>query len=294
VRQRGFLILMALTWIGFAGVAIAAVTITDDRGQEVVLNSPPKRIISLYGAITEVLQALGAGPQIVARTRGDEILPGLPTVGTHLQPNLEMILALKPDLVVQGGVKKGLIGVNRLEQEGIPVAVFAPQDFPGLFTTIRRLGQLTDKADRASALVQDMEARLREVARRVAGRPSSKVFFEVRYHNLLAAGQGSLVHDIITRAGGKNIVASPQKLVSFSLETLIQEDPEVYIIQKGPMNRSPQDIKARPHYDLLQAVKQGRVLVVEESLFSRPGPRSVEAVETLARFLHPDAGWGKP
>jgi iron complex transport system substrate-binding protein len=228
----------------------------------------------------------------VARTRGDETLPDLPTVGTHLQPNLEMILALKPDLVVQGGVKKGLTGVKRLEQEGVPVAVFAPQDFPGLFATIRRLGELTGKNDQAAALIQGMEARLREVSRKVAGRSQPKVFFEVRYHNLLAAGQGSLVQDIITRAGGQNLVASPQKLVSFSLEALIKEDPEVYLIQKGPMNRSPQDIKTRPHYDLLRAVKQGRVLVVEESLFSRPGPRSVEAVEMLARFLHPDAGWG--
>lgn len=285
---------LALMVAGAGAPASAAVSIVDDRGQEVVLASPPRRIISLYGAITEVLQALGAAPQTVARTRGDETLTDLPTVGTHLQPNLEMILALKPDLVVQGGVKKGLIGVKRLEQEEIPVAVFAPHDFPGLFATIRRLGQLTGKVDRARDLIKDMEARLQEVSRQVAGREQPKVFFEVRYHNLLAAGQGSLVHHIITRAGGKNIVASSQKLVSFSLETLIKEDPEVYIIQKGPMNRSPQDIKTRPHYDLLQAVRRGRVLTVEESLFSRPGPRSAEAVEMLARFLHPDVEWGKP
>jgi len=292
MRRHFSLILLVMTLVGSAADSWGAATVTDDRGQEVVLNSPPRRIISLYGAITEILQALGATPEIVARTRGDETLPDLPTVGTHLQPNLEMILALKPDLVVQGGVKKGLLGVRGLEQEGVPVAVFAPHDFPGLFGTIRRLGELTGKNDQAGALVKDMEARLQEVARQVAGRGQPKVFFEVRYHNLLAAGQGSLVHHIITRAGGQNIVASSQKLVSFSLETLIKEDPEVYIIQKGPMNRSPQDIKARPHYDLLQAVRRGRVLVVEESLFSRPGPRSVEAVETLARLLHPDAGGG--
>jgi iron complex transport system substrate-binding protein len=268
---------------------LATVRVLDDRGQEVSLNASPRRIISLYGGITEILQALGAGPRIVARTRGDETLPDLPTVGTHLQPNLEMILALNPDLVLQGGVKKGLLGVKRLEQEGVPVAVFAPRDFSGLFTTIKRLGQLTGTDDLAGVLVRDMEDRLQEVARKVSGRPRPKVFFEVRYHNLLAAGQGSLVNDIIIRAGGQNIVTASQKLVSFSLETLIKEDPAVYIIQKGPMNRSPQDIKARPHYELLQAVKGGRVLVVEESLFSRPGPRSVEAVELLTRFLHPDA-----
>ena len=126
----------------------------------------------------------------------------------------------------------------------------------------------------------------------MANRPRPRVFFEVRELNLLAAGQGSLVNDIITRAGGENIVKSPQKLTLYSLEALIQANPEVYIIQKGPMNRSPEDIYTRPYFQELQAVKARRVLVVDESLYSRPGPRSAEAVEQLARFLHPEA-WGK-
>ena len=98
-----------------------------------------------------------------------------------------------------------------------------------------------------------------------------------------------MVNDIITRAGGVNIVESPQRLAPFGLEALIQAQPEVYIIQQGPMNRSPEDIYTRPYFQELRAVKERRVLVVEESLFSRPGPRSAEAVEQLARFLHPEA-----
>ena len=144
----------------------------------------------------------------------------------------------------------------------------------------------------AETLVGAMKAKLAEVARRVAGRQPLRVFFEVRYQNLLGAGRGSLVNDIITRAGGVNIVDSPQKLSSYNLEALLQADPEVYIIQQGPMNRSPEDIYGRPYFQELQAVRRHRVLVVEESLFSRPGPRSAEAVEQLARFLHPEA-WEK-
>jgi iron complex transport system substrate-binding protein len=213
-------------------------------------------------------------------------------VGTHLQPNVEMILSLKPDLVVQGGVPKGLPALERLEAESVPVAMFVPHDFAGLFSVINRLGALTGKAGAAQALVAAMEAKLAEVARRVAGKLRPTVFFEVRYHNLLAAGRGSLVDDIITRAGGANIVTGAKKLMPFGLEALIQANPDVYIIQQGPMNRSPEDIYARPHFGELKAVKAKRVLVVDESLFSRPGPRSAEAVETLARFLHPEA-WGK-
>ncbi|OGR31180.1 MAG: hypothetical protein A2139_12320 [Desulfobacca sp. RBG_16_60_12] len=270
-----------------------AAQITDDRDAAVALAAPPQRIISLYGGLTEILSALGVADRVVARIQGDETIPGIPTVGTHLQPNVEMILALKPDLVLQGGVAKGMPALKRLEAAQVPVAMFAPHDFAGLFSTITRLGALTGRVEGAFALTRSMEAKLAEVAKRVANRPRPRVFFEVRELNLLAAGQGSLVNDIITRAGGENIVTSPQKLTLYSLEALIQANPEVYIIQKGPMNRSPEDIYARPYFQELKAVKTRRVLLVDENLYSRPGPRSAEAVEQLARFLHPEA-WEMP
>ncbi len=269
-----------------------AAQITDDHGTTVSLAAPPQRIISLYGGLTEILNALGAADRVVARTQGDETIKDIPTVGTHLQPNVEMILALKPDLVVQGGVAKGMPALKRLEAAHVPVAMFSPHDFAGLFSTIIRLGALTDRPEAAAALNRSMQAKLDEVAKRVAGSPKPRVFFEVRELNLLAAGQGSLVHDIITRAGGENLVTSPQKLTLYSLEALIQANPDVYIIQKGPMNRSPDNIYTRPYFHELKAVQAGRVLVVSESLYSRPGPRSAEAVEELARFLHPEA-WEK-
>ncbi|MDD2900975.1 MAG: ABC transporter substrate-binding protein [Syntrophales bacterium] len=270
----------------------ATILIRDDRGKEISLAAPPRRIVSLYGGLSEILEALGVADRVVARIQGDDTLQKIPTVGTHLQPNVEMILALKPDLVVQGGVSKGMPALRKLEAEKVPVALFAPHDFPGLFSVIRRLGVITGRDKAAATINRGMEKRLEEVAKRVAGLKPPRVFFEVRYHNLLAAGRGSLVNDIINRAGGVNIVDSPKKLAPFGLEALIQAQPEVYIIQQGPMNRSPEDIYTRPYFQELRAVKTKRVLVVAESLFSRPGPRSAEAVEKLARFLHPDA-WGK-
>ncbi|MGA9756593.1 MAG: ABC transporter substrate-binding protein [Desulfobaccales bacterium] len=288
-RFAGLALFVCFMTVGLGAQNLNAAPITDDRGTAVTLAAPPQRIISLYGGLTEILSAIGVSDRLVARTQGDETVQGIPTVGTHLQPNVEMILALKPDLVVQGGVAKGIPALKRLEVAHVPVAMFAPNDFPALFNTITRLGALTGRAEAAAALNRSLAARLEDVARRVAGRPKSRIFFEVRELNLLAAGRGSMVNDIITRAGGENLVTSPQRMTLYSLEALIQANPEVYIIQKGPMNRSPDNIYTRPYFQELQAVKGHRVLVVDESLYSRPGPRSAEAVEELARFLHPEA-----
>jgi iron complex transport system substrate-binding protein len=268
---------------------LGAAQIRDDLGQEVSLAVPPQRIVSLYGGLTEVLAALGLADKLVAGIQGDNRLANLPRVGTHLQPNVEMILALKPDLVVQGGVAKGLPALRKLEAEGVPVAMFAPHDFPGLFSMIRRLGALTARSEAAASLIREMEDHLAQTARRLQGLRPVRVFFEVRYLNLLAAGRGSMVNDIITRAGGVNVVESPQELSRFDLEALLHADPEVYVIQQGPMNKSPEDIYSRPYFKELRAVKARRVLLVDEGLFSHPGPRSAAAVEQLARFLHPEA-----
>lgn len=284
VRLVALLLVMSL----LASPAWGATQIRDDLGQQVSLKSPPQRIISLYGGLTEVLIALGLKDQVVAHIQGDASLTSIPTVGTHLQPNVEMILALKPDLVVQGGVPKGMPALKKLEAEGVPVAMFAPHDFAGLFSTIQRLGALTGKEEAAAALSRGLADRLKKITDRLKGRKPVRVFFEVRCQNLLAAGQDSMVNDIITRAGGVNVVENSQRLAPYSLEALLQAQPDVYIIQQGPMNKSPEDIYSRPYFQELRAVQAKRVLVVDEGLFSRAGPRSAEAVEQLAQFLHPE------
>lgn len=287
--MKPWLMLLFLLPAVWPGASPGEDGVRDDRGRVIPINPPAQRIVSLYGGITEILVALGAGDQVVACTQGDRSLSGVPAVGTHLQPNLELIVSLKPDLVLQGEVRKAFPILERLEREGYRAAMFAPRDFPGLFDTIRKLGRLTRREKEAEELVRGLEKRLEAVARRVSGRPPVRVFFEVRQHPLLTAGRGSMVHDIITRAGGRNIAEDPGKLVPFSLELLCTLDPEAYVIQQGPMNPSPVEPSQRPNFQELAALRKRRVLLVEESRFSRPGPRAAEAVEILARFLHPEA-----
>ncbi len=291
VFRRLSLICAFLLIILIASTNLSAAQIQDDLGQPVSLQAPPQRIVSLYGGLTEILIALGVKDRIVAHIQGDESLTDIPTVGTHLQPNVEMILALKPDLVVQGGVSKGMPALKKLEAEGVPVAMFAPHDFAGLFSTIQRLGALTGQEAAAAALNQSARPP-EKIAARLAGTETGPGLLRGALSE--PAGRRAGLHGERHHYPGRRrqCGGDRQKLTPFSLEALLQAKPDVYLIQQGPMNRSPEDIYSRPYFQELRAVQAKRVLVVDEGLFSHPGPRSAEAVEQLARFLHPDA-WQK-
>ncbi|WP_254060464.1 ABC transporter substrate-binding protein [Halodesulfovibrio sp. MK-HDV] len=268
------------------------VSITDDLGRTIVLQRPATRIIALYGAFNEMLAELEKEDTIVARTKADALPPSIlskPSIGTHMRPNPELVAGLRPDIVLQmGGRKKALESVRMLEQLDIPVAFFSITTFEELFSVIKRLGTLTNAEDQATLVCNALQERLVRVQQQlvtVEHKPS--VFFEVRYPNLLGAGNASIVNDIINHAGGTNIMDASVKLVRINEEEVIKRDPEVYLIQQGAMNPNPQPMKTRAHFRTINAVKNNRVYIIDESSYSRPGPRAVSAVEELAALLHP-------
>ncbi len=271
------------------------VSIIDDTGREVRLPQPARRIVALYGAFNELLAAMDLTDRIAARTAADQepaAIRQLPVIGTHMRPSPEMVAAVAPDLVLQmEGRREAGETVEGLRALGIPVAVFRVGSFDELFGVLRRVGALTGEPQRAAGLEATLGARLDAVAARVANRPRPTVFFEVRHPNLLAAGADSIVTDIIARAGGRNCVTAEGRVARLSEEELLRLNPDVYLLQRGPMNPEPEPPAARPHYAALSAVRGGRVLDVDEARYSRPGPRAVDAVEELARYLHPDV-WG--
>ena len=202
------IIVLLLVWVILVTTSVASATevqVTDDLGQRIALKGPAQRIISLYGAYSEILFAIGAGDRLVARTRADRNPPAIlekPSVGTHLRPNMELVLGLQPDLIIQAeGRKHGHEAIRQLQQRGLTVAVFQPRNFTELFSLVDRLGILTGKEAHAQALVNRQKSRLRQIDRKLAkSKDRPKVFFEVRYPNLLGAGQGSIVNDVILKA----------------------------------------------------------------------------------------------
>jgi iron complex transport system substrate-binding protein len=220
----------------------------------------------------------------------------LPSVGTGLRPDVEYLLALRPDLVISRAGRASSETLGALRERGLTVAAFDPRGLEDLHDMITRMGQLTGKADLAAALSDRLRRHLAEVRQKTTGVPDEqrpRVVYEVRADPLTVAGQGGLINDIIIAAGGINAVGSPKKLLRFDVEALLQLSPDAYVIQEGPMNRNPTPPAARPHTGAMTCVREGRVLQVDETLFSRPGPRVAEAAEMLSRFLFPKL-WGAP
>ncbi len=286
------LILCLAIFLLLEGTARAEIVVRDDLGHTIRLERPATRIIALYGAFNEILAAMGLEHVIVARTNTDRIPPSIldkPSIGTHMRPNVELVYGHKPDLVLQmDGRKQASETVNALKRIGVTTAYFKAVNFEELFSIVERIGILTGAETASLDLILSMKTRLDKVKTALKDAETNpRVFFEVRYPNLLGAGRGSIVNDILRRAGGVNCIESRKKLVRIGEEKLLQLGPDAYIVQQGAMNQKPMALEKRPHYRILKAVRNQRILFVDEQVFSRPGPRNVDAVEALAEFLHP-------
>lgn len=281
-------LVLSLAFILLSSLANAA-CVTDDTGEKVCLDAPPKKAVSLYGAWSETLNELGAAGSIVARTKSDDTVPALaalPVVGTGLRPNAELVLALGPDIVVARGSKAGSEALTALRERGVKVAAFDPQTLPELYAVIEKLGSLWGKDAEAKALASKIAAAIASVkaeAAKTGKKP--RVVFEVTSEPLTVAGSEGILAELIAAAGGVNVIAQPKRLVRIDPEALLAADPDVYIVQTGPMNAKPSPPAERALHAQLRAVREGRVYTVDEKTVSRPGPKVAEGAAELLKLF---------
>ncbi len=267
------------------------IRIVDDTGYELILDKPATRVIGLDGSLSELMLALDLGHTLVGRTAADAHVQGLehlPAVGTQMRPNPELIVSLKPDVILQildGKASTGLgLGMRRL---GVPVLLFRLESFEDMNSVLRRLGIMAGVEKKAEALVNSYVRRIGLLRTLLMDEKRVSLCYELRYPSLLMAGGKSIITDILLAAGGRNVVASPEQDVRMSVDSLILQNPEAYIMQQGPMNPDPEPLEERPLYEKIQAVQNKRILTVREIDFARPGPRAIDAAEMLAKWLHP-------
>jgi len=287
--------IIVLSLIFITNISLASsfpITIKDDVGRKLTITKEPQRIISTAPSVTEILFALGLNEKIVGVTtlcNYPEEAKKKEKIGTFQSPNIEKILSLKPDLIIAtGGVQRQV--VEKLEQFGIPVFVSYPTTLDGVIKGIYTIGRITGAEGNAKKLVFDLKFRIAKVTSKVnKAKTKPKVFFELWHEPLMSAGPGSFIDDLIKKAGGINIASSAKSAYPiFSLEQLIKEDPDIIIGAESSMGADPLEASKRPGWETLKAVKNQKVYTINDDIVFRAGPRLVLALETIAKYLHPD------
>jgi iron complex transport system substrate-binding protein len=290
----------ALTWLV---VAVALVTGIAATPEPQLARSPahPGRIISLVPAVTEMLFAIGAGGKLVAVSSYDAFPPEvkrLPSVGALIDPNVERILSLKPDLVIVYGSQVDL--KEQLARAGIAVFDYRHAGLADVTTTIRSLGERTGDAAKAREVAERIEQGLRDIRARVQGRPRPRtlvVFGRERLalRGLYASGGIGFLDDMLEVAGGVNVFADVKvQAVQASTEQILATRPDVILEIRAANSAFPSgdrtaELSVWKVLSAVPAVRNNRVLFIFDDRLVIPGPRVVEGTAEMARALHPDA-----
>lgn len=261
---------------------------------------PVKRIVSLVPALTEMLFAIGAGPNVVGVSNFDSFPPavkGLPHVGALLDPDTERILTLRPDLVITYGSQTD--AQSRFERAGIRVFTYRHGGIDGVLATMRELGETVGRTAEANAAARDLQMRLDSIRSRVKGRPRPRTLLVFErmpqtLRSLYVSGGTGFLNDMLDAAGAVNVFNDVKReSVQPSQETVLARAPEVIVEIRAQRLANPDEARRdQAAWNILAslpAVRQRRVYFLSGDELVVPGPRLTMGVEAMARVLHPDA-----
>ena len=273
------------------------VTIEDSLGRQVKIENEPEQIGSMAPSVTETLFAVGAGNRVAGVTDADDYpaeVENIEVIGDFQQTNTEKIASLGIDLLIFSfdGFEKEK--AEDLEQKtGAKVLVINPTSVEEAIDSISTVGKAVGNTEKAQVVEERLRAELDQLRSKVEGLPQPTVFYELDYDPLFTVGPGSFIQDAIQIARGENVTADAQQAYpQYSVEKLLQEDPEYYLAGRSS-GTTVEQIKSRPPYSSLQAVQEDKVFVINDDLVNRPGPRIVEGVREIAETIHPDAFGGE-
>ena len=280
-----------------AAPAISEISVVDDLDKQITLDQPAEKIVTLSPPITEMLYAIGAGNQVIARDSFSdypEAALSLPDIGGGFaEYDLETIIRLTPDLVIAGDINTPEL-VGSLEDLGMIVYYLAnPSDLEGTFASIETLGVLSGHENEAKELVEGLRSRVDAVAtalESVEEKPT--VYYELDATDTAkpyTPGPNTFYTSMIEMAGGENIGAKLEfEWAQISLEQLLIEDPDLILLGDAMWGVTPESVAERAGWDSLTAVANGEVLPFDDNLIARIGPRQVDGLEALTKIFHPD------
>jgi iron complex transport system substrate-binding protein len=266
-------------------------TVVDDYGRAITLNGVPQRIVSVAPTPTEILFAVGAGPQIVGVDDYSDYPEGasnLTKVGSF-PLNQESIVALTPDLIVSSDLVPRA-QLDSLQSQGIPYVIFADRTLEDVFKTIRLAGVITGHVTEADNLARNLSDRAEAVTNKTLATGVSTPDVYVEYYPMWTYGPGSFGDDLIRLAGGRNIAENTSsEYPEVTSEFVIAKDPQIIVYTVGVMSTTtPESIGARGGWENITAVEHGYIYSIDDNLLSRYGPRIVDGLEQLAEIIHPE------
>ncbi|UUZ66045.1 helical backbone metal receptor [Polaromonas sp. P1-6] len=264
--------------------AAQVLQVTDDRGVTVSFAQTPQRIVSLLPSLTETVCELGQCQRLVGVDRYSnfpDTVRALPQVGGGLDPNIEAIVALKPDVVLMATSSRA---GERLQSLGIQVVALEPKSHADVKRVLEKIGQLLDVPD-AQRVWRVIDAGVVAAAQSLpASVKNTRVYFEVN-RAPYAAGETSFIGEILTRLGAKNIVpASMGPFPKINPEYVVRANPDVIMVG----DRNYEGMEGRPGWSGIRAIREHRVCVftvAQSDVVVRPGPRMAESARILAQCL---------
>ncbi len=273
------------------------ITITDQMGREVTIAALPQRIVALSPGNTEIVFALGLEDKLAGVTEFCDYPPEAsekPQVGGFNTVDIERVVAIQPDLILASDIHKDE-ALPRLEGLGLTVLAVSPENLDEVLDAITLIGRCTGAREQASQLTAGMQQRIESVTSRTAGLADDenpRVFYIVWHDPLMTVGSETIIHQLITLAGGSNIAGDiSDDYPTLDMEAVIEADPQI-IIAGSDMGEGAslpyQFALTEERFSLLSARADNRIYEIETDLVGRPGPRIVDGLEDFAELLHPE------
>lgn len=273
--------------------AAGAITVKDMTGREVQLDEAVTRIVALTPSDCEILYAIGAGDALVGRgeycNQPAEVLE-VQSVQSGQDTNIEQIIALKPQVLLMSTMAQTEEHVAQLEAAGVKVLVSDAKDIAGVYQSIFMIGQLMGKDEAAKGVVEGMKETFAKAQAEVKGDGSKSIYFEVSplEYGLWTTGKGTFMQEAADMLGLKNIFDDVEGWAEISEEQVIERNPDYILTISMYFGEGPtpiEEIKARPGWQELNAVKNDAILNLQNDELSRPGPRLAEGVDLLGKFV---------
>lgn len=268
--------------------------VVDGVGRRVKIPAHVDRIVSLAPNLTETLYALGLGDRVVGDTTYCDVpeeAKTKPHVGAPVNPSIEAIVALRPDLVLATTSINRVETVDALDHLGISVYTTNSQTVRKMIDSVGRIADLVDAEKDGATLTASLNARLEALKTRLANEAAVRVVFVVWLDPLQSVGQNTFIADALRWAGAESVVTSNQNWPQLSLEEVVRLQPDYFVFaasHSGEGAITLEDLQKRPVWKDLRAIRSGHVAIVSDEI-DRPDPGLIDAIEQLARDLHPDA-----